>query len=1752
MPILTIQGKRIQVDDSFNALSREQQDETVDEIAASLGVMPTAPPERGLGSLLTSGVGRGVSEMGILLGDELPAMVGRAVGADEYADRQLAEAEASKEKIQRENPASYKSYKDVKGVWDAIRYGTETIGEALPSIVTPFGVTGAVASIIGRYFFGRAIKAGAEKGLASAAGRTAARSAVVPTIAVTSAAQTIPEAYSDIRKETGQERLGASLVAGGINAALESIMPASILKGFSKEARAALTSNIAARVTGGVASGAVMEGLTEGTQAAVNKAAVTFVDGNKEFFTSDNWESILDQTIRGAIAGGSFKGVTSIPGPPSQPSVADKDALEAAELAAATPAYRKVVEEQEIADAEKLKTGATDALLSAGVDVKGTQEKQLALGYTPTSAQSPLVDVIKQIETGRGPGGEFIRIASEGTEFIAREGPGGFVVGDKNTGAVYTAPMSTLDDARTAANIATERLNKRGIENYKKENEKYIAEEKKDERNKLLAAASETLTPPTLASLPENVRGEIVTSRMRSGEPNVDNENVTTEELKAFGLTGADIIKPGETPVRKAPPEYVGMPIPYPREAVAPLQKQQLPVEAVAKAEAAAELTPASALTNEDLLGIYNDERAAGTGPGDAATIAMSQASPVITPKKDKSLQALAKRTGIETKGRSDTEIDDAARTLAGYVKPVEYTTQQKEDSKVVVDARLARLEERGETGKPAAAELRRLISDKTFTPDQVVVAFQMADTMSNLLGKTGEIVQIKFLKEVLDQDKVPVAGRYTPTPLGKLTGLIELSLAPGYLSQGADTASHEAFHVISRLFSEFDLKSATIIRAGFAGAKNIDGIDRNLRGILRSNINSAGVSHYQQIKNDMASTIDSMDQATREAELKANVFSALHDITVRGRKSPTMNNAYRRFLNFFSAFSARMGNYLRGNGFNSVADIMGPVSKGEGTAAIAGKVATAPTLPAQPIYSRNPPRGVTAGSTPAAIAQGKLASGRFDTTWGKVQEFFNPRFSIDNISRYETLINLLRGRSYVNQKRAEDLSNIIAKGDKSSRETVYKYLTTQANPSIIINDEIRKAAVQVKQTMNEFADEMVAKGFTSKEDMDKNRGTYLPQLYLKFHADGKGIKTPNFRMTSQEYLKPRTKLTEEEKKLMGLITDPAYLSYVALSRPAHDLAMAQFFQDIATAKGTQWTLPNTTVAWEGKQVGAYYLTNEAAILREMASKTEEAAGKQQMLERAIKADELAKSIPGTPEDMKGYTPLPNTQNYGALRGVPVLNGIYTELTGALGKGVGDKRSIADFLIGSSLVGENSVLGTAHGLWKTGKTVFNIPTQGRNAFSNLIQLHLFAGVPLYQIPGYLTKAVGEMKNNGSFYQDATNNGIHGGTFAQAELNNVQTRLDDYLRSNANGGLTTAFGMARILSKVLKAGTGSYQTIETFFKMAAFIHARENGMNASQAVAHANNSLFDYSLVDPNIRALRTSPFGLPFITFQYKVLPALVKTLYEHPLRFAPYVAMSYAAPQIAMAAFGFDDKDLDKLQKSLPEYARTKGSVYFIPIRDAKGNPSYIDMGPMLPWGSLFDPIKQAVLMGDVSGGLKELGKVLKPGGPLVSALVGGLVDKDPFTGRDIVDKRQTTYNQWLTRLAWVTNQTIPPMLTFDPINPDNSYGAIPKIYNSIFVDGTGLDKKGKPKEDVALAVAALMGFNVKAIDPIRQRADNIKAMEFQINARKGLITQISKDLSIKPEARREQIKQIVDAIKQDTSDLRDYAQSTSGVRRP
>jgi hypothetical protein len=53
-------------------------------------------PEVGIGTLLKRGFMRGLGETGIALGDTLPAMGASALGFEDYAQRQLGEAQESR------------------------------------------------------------------------------------------------------------------------------------------------------------------------------------------------------------------------------------------------------------------------------------------------------------------------------------------------------------------------------------------------------------------------------------------------------------------------------------------------------------------------------------------------------------------------------------------------------------------------------------------------------------------------------------------------------------------------------------------------------------------------------------------------------------------------------------------------------------------------------------------------------------------------------------------------------------------------------------------------------------------------------------------------------------------------------------------------------------------------------------------------------------------------------------------------------------------------------------------------------------------------------------------------------------------------------------------------------------------------------------------------------------------------------------------------------------------------------------------------------------------------------------------------------------------------------------------------------------------------------------------------------------------------------------------------------------------------
>ena len=294
-------------------------------------VMP-APVEKKPETGFIPSIKRGAAQTGMLLGDILPAMAGKAVGANEYAAQQMQEAAKTQEEIAKKYPAEIASYTDIKGVGDALTYAKEAVGEALPSLI-PSLFTGGAASVLGRGAVAaaqsaaeKAVLSQAAKGLvgeelkqaATQAGIQAARQTALKYEAggalAGSAAQNIPDVYQNIYEATGKQDIGTAIAFGGFNAVLDAALPISLLRkaklsGIGPEELGAAWYK---RAGTGVAKGFVTEGGTEALQEVSSAAAENFVDQNRQFFTPQNFERFINAGLKGGLGGAGITGVADV------------------------------------------------------------------------------------------------------------------------------------------------------------------------------------------------------------------------------------------------------------------------------------------------------------------------------------------------------------------------------------------------------------------------------------------------------------------------------------------------------------------------------------------------------------------------------------------------------------------------------------------------------------------------------------------------------------------------------------------------------------------------------------------------------------------------------------------------------------------------------------------------------------------------------------------------------------------------------------------------------------------------------------------------------------------------------------------------------------------------------------------------------------------------------------------------------------------------------------------------------------------------------------------------------------------------------------------------------------------------------------------------------------------------------------------------------------------------------------------------
>ena len=760
-----------------------------------------------------------------------------------------------------------------------------------------------------------------------------------------------------------------------------------------------------------------------------------------------------------------------------------------------------------------------------------------------------------------------------------------------------------------------------------------------------------------------------------------------------------------------------------------------------------------------------------------------------------------------------------------------------------------------------------------------------------------------------------------------------------------------------------------------------------------------------------------------------------------------------------------------------------------------------------------------------------------------RIDQALNPLGTLPEQEKYLAQRGLAQGLIEKADEIAPVIRNVFQKATPEDTKAIYDYLTTaNAKPDGIKDAAVRATAVEVKAKINATGENLIAHGMLREEEHAKYKDAYLPRLYLKHllnESDWKALGAGK-KVSDMGYLKKRKEISPEVRKvILGEVTDPGFLAAVAIAKPARDMALLDWLGQISKEK--KWILPGTLVSYTSPltnrtiQSTPFWLKEEATQLRKQARYyTDENATKAEAEARAMDhiADDALEGIQGEHRDFKQ---IPNNARYGMLRGMFVRTEIYNDLMG-----------INDFLPTDpgwfqNVFGYGGVGTKATQIWKGMKVAMNPPAQIRNFVSNGVLMQL-GGVPLRLVPTRIIQAIGEIRSNGQHYQVAKEYGVGLSTFATQEVFRMKTELLDLEMKTSGMGVWGR--VHRLAALVMNKASDFYQMSETIFKTAMIIDGMERqGMTKEQAVAYGQKWLFDYSLIQKSARYARSAPIGIPFLTFQLKVLPRLIEVAALHPQRLIPWVSLFYGMPMLTAMMLGVDKDDLDKLKKAMPQWLQDKGHALILPYKDDNGRWQVVDLGYFMPWTNWTQ------LAGNIAAG--EAGKAAQTAmifsGPITDIIVAVKTGKDPFTGRDILNKGDTPGRQVVSLINYVWNMGAPPFLTdhglLSPMGIlDQAYGG--KAVQAI----TGTTNKfGEPRSTAEQAMLYLGGVNLYGLTPEYSRATNLQQMKRDLQDVKTTMVQKLQDRSLSAEQRRAIAQDYADEVMQRAAKMQKYVRESA-----
>ena len=323
-----------------------------------------------------------------------------------------------------------------------------------------------------------------------------------------------------------------------------------------------------------------------------------------------------------------------------------------------------------------------------------------------------------------------------------------------------------------------------------------------------------------------------------------------------------------------------------------------------------------------------------------------------------------------------------------------------------------------------------------------------------------------------------------------------------------------------------------------------------------------------------------------------------------------------------------------------------------------------------------------------------------------------------------------------------------------------------------------------------------------------------------------------------------------------------------------------------------------------------------------------------------------------------------------------------------------------------------------------------------------------------------------------------------------------------------------------------------------FKLGLYKLARDRGLEPRDAADYALTFMFDYTELPKSVRALRDTGI-LPFVSYTYKAIPAVARLALTRPHRVAAVSAAMYAFNAISYMLLGLNGDDEDEERKYMPEYQKGR-SVFLmpkllrLPFNDANGDPLFIDVYRWLPLGDFADVNNQA--------GGAPLPAWMMPSGPAFNHYSALIMNKDTFTGRELVNDRMSAGEKSKIYAKWLAQQWVPSSVgvPFSYYTDNVLNGMKSQFEDTAFSDAleamgyTGTNYRG---EDAKLDRAAMgaLGVKVRGQSVEQQKQAAMRKKKYESQQLKADITRIKKDNTLtesakqfKIEARQEQLERL------------------------